>query len=127
MTFFSGDDQFAELKAVFKATGRGRHPDLPTVLPTNHLLLQILTLMEDGGKSYDDAASFLRKLFPDPQVQTFPHYLSQATKQWEKKTLRWNNRVSPMFPTPIGSQAHWISGSLDPSLKPKSNRPVIKP
>jgi len=54
------------LKAVFLATGKGRRPNLPTVDINNRLLLQLLLLKEEGDKSFDDTAEFLRQFVSLP-------------------------------------------------------------
>ena len=55
--FFPADETYYHLKRCF-LPGRGRLPALPTVSLTNHLLLQLKILQEEGNKSSKDVSCF---------------------------------------------------------------------
>ena len=74
------DDTFSKLESIFLASGKGRRPSLPKLpVLTSRLLQQVLLLKEKGGKSFDDAAAFLYRLFPGESVKTLRYQLVRAS------------------------------------------------
>ena len=74
------DDTFSKLESIFLASGKGRRPSLPELpVLTSRLLQQVLLLKEKGGKSFDDAAAFLYRLFPGESLETLRYQLVRAS------------------------------------------------
>lgn len=71
------------LRAVFLASGKGRRPKLPPLPLTDKLLLCVLELKDEGGKTYDEAAVFLSKLFPQTPVGRLRYLLVSANGKKE--------------------------------------------
>lgn len=49
---------YERLKKTFLQEGRGRRPDLPEVLCTNRLLLQLTLLQKEGNKTFKDVSLY---------------------------------------------------------------------
>ena len=51
---------------------------MPVVEISNHLLIQLLVLKQEGGKTFDETASFLSQLIPDAELSRLQYLLIKA-------------------------------------------------
>ena len=91
------DDTFSKLESIFLASGKGRRPSLPELpVLTSRLLQQVLLLKEKGGKSFDDAAAFLHRLFPGESLATLRYQLVRASGS---ETVKFNGNFVFRWPS----------------------------
>ncbi|GFS13743.1 hypothetical protein ElyMa_003144500 [Elysia marginata] len=95
------DDQHDALRRTFLATGKGRRPMLPEVNLDNKLLLQLFSLKEESGCSWEKLGTWFLAIRPDVQVnrvrrcqnhrylqgQTLQQLLRFARRNWSSRKL----------------------------------------
>ena len=104
----SDDALFTTLWSVLLARGKGRRPKLPEVELTNRLLIQLLFIKEEGGKSFDETATFLSQLLLEGVGAPLPrlHYMFVSAEQQADKLTTSEQRIdflSQKFDLGLGS------------------------